>query len=99
MRDKLQRRGTDSRVKIAERAESAPDEMQVARTYTHRLLNHASEDTTDEWGEFGTFGSEKGKKRIDSLEDLGPNAWWLVETFVKILNVELPPGDYTPDAA
>ena len=99
MRGKLQRRDTDSPQGIGERAQSAPDEMQVAHTYTHRLLNSASEDNTDELGQLGTFVGEKCKRRIDSFNDLGPNARWLVDTFVKILNGEMPPGDYSPNAS
>lgn len=93
MRAKLKRRGTDLD-KIDERADLAPTEMLHACNFTHRLLNPASEDDTDEWGEFGTRDGKSGGKRITSVNDLGPDARWLVETFVKIATCQLGPGDY-----
>lgn len=95
---KLRTRGTDDEDKIRDRSRSAPDEMASARAYTHRLLNPAGEDDIDEWGECGTRRGEKGEKPIASADDLGPNARWLVETFVRISQGDLPPGDYARDA-
>lgn len=94
MEEKLRARGTDVEEKIEERARSAPDEMTSATTYTHRLINSAGEDDVDEWGECGTRYGERGTRPIDSLDDLGPKARWLVKTFVRILHGDLPPGDY-----
>jgi len=93
MRQKLKCRGTDT-AKIEERAQLAPVEMQAASQFTHRLLNPASEDEVGEWGEFGTRDGVKGSRTIQNLDELGPNARWLVETFVKIANGHLPPGEY-----
>lgn len=97
MTRKLQLRGTDSQKKIEDRAGTAADEMAAAHAYTHRLLTAAGEDDIDEWGECGTRNRVRGARPIASLDDLGPNARWLVETFVRILRGELPPGDYSRD--
>jgi len=94
MRERLMRRGTDPALKIEERARSAPVEMAAAAAFTHRLLNPAGEDDVDEWGEFGTRGGVPGERAIQRIEDLGPNARWLVETFVEIAMGRLGPGDY-----
>lgn len=95
MQEKLISRGTDTHTKIKERALLAPTEMQAASQFTHRLINSASEDNIEEWGEFGKRGGVKGGD-IKNLKELGPNARWLVETFVKIATGDLPPGDYRP---
>jgi guanylate kinase len=94
MRNKLTRRGTDPPLKIEERARSAPVEMAAAGGFTHRLLNPAGEDDVDEWGEFGTRGGVPGERAIRRIEDLGPNARWLVETLIQIAEGRLEPGDY-----
>jgi hypothetical protein len=94
MRAKLRGRGLDPPDKIAERARLAPIEMQTADQFTHTLLNPAGEDDTEEWCEFGTLRGKKGIRKIECVDDLGPNARWLVETFVKIATSDLPPGDY-----
>jgi len=94
MLGKLQRRGTDERVKIERRARDAPVEMAASGAFTHRLINPAGEDDVDEWGEFGTRGGVPGERAIRCLDDLGPNARWLVETFVEIAEGRLGPGDY-----
>lgn len=94
MEGKLERRGTDEQPKLSERANSAPIEIGDASQYTHRILNPATEDDIEEWGELGTKNGKNGKRKIGSVDDLGENAKWLVETFVKIINGELPPGDY-----
>lgn len=95
MKGKLVRRATDSPEKITDRCSSAPTEIEKASTYTHRLVNPSGEDDVAEWKSLGTCGGEKGQGDVNSIEDLGPNAIWLVKTFVKILNGELPPGDYS----
>jgi len=97
MTRKLELRGTDSPQKIQDRATAAADEMAAARAYTHRLLNPVGEDSIDEWGECGTRNGVRGTKLIASLDDLGPNARWLVESFTKILRGQLPPGEYSRD--
>lgn len=94
VREKLDRRGTDSESKKKDRSESAPSEIEQAHSYTHRLVNPAGEDDIDEWKCFGTRNNKPGLGEVDSLSDLGPNARWLVETFVKIVQGELPAGDY-----
>jgi guanylate kinase len=94
MRGKLTRRGTDAPAKIEERARFAPAEMEAAGGFTHRLINPAGEDDVDEWGEFGTRGGVPGERAIRRIEDLGPNARWLVETFVEIAGGRLGPGEY-----
>jgi len=94
MREKLERRGTDTAKKIEERAQSAPTEMQAACQFSHRLLNPASEDNIKEWGEFGTCKGVKGSRTIHSIEELGADAQWLVKTFVEIAKGNLRPGDY-----
>jgi guanylate kinase len=94
MQQKLTRRGTESPEKIKDRASSAPDEIRKAPEYTHRLLNPIGEDNIEEWKSFGTYHGKKGTDVVESLDDLGPNARWLVETFVKIIEGKLPPGDY-----
>lgn len=99
MKEKLTRRATDSPDKIEDRSSTAPKEIEKAREYTHRLVNPAGEDDIAEWKSLGTCGGEKGESKVNSIEDLGPNARWLVETFVKIVKGELPPGDYSRDIA
>ena len=94
MRAKLTRRGTDEAAKVEERARYAPVEMAAASTFTHRLVNPAGEDDVDQWGEFGTRGGAPGQRTIGRLEDLGPDARWLVETFVEIAEGRLGPGTY-----
>lgn len=94
VRNKLDRRGTDSEDKKKDRSESAPDEIEQAHSYTHRLVNPAGEDDVDEWKCFGTRDNKPGVGEVDSISDLGPNARWLAETFVEIVNGNLPPGDY-----
>ncbi|MCK5644500.1 MAG: hypothetical protein KAJ19_27120 [Gammaproteobacteria bacterium] len=94
VRDKLDRRDTDSESKKKDRSESAPDEIEQAYSYTHRLVNPAGEDDVDEWKCFGTRDNNPGVGKVNRLSDLGPNARWLVEAFVKIVNGDLPPGDY-----
>jgi guanylate kinase len=95
MKTKLQRRGTDSPEKIRDRSVSAPLEITKASTYTHRLVNPAGEDDTDEWKLFGTYAGENGQGEVNSIDDLGLNARWLVKTFIKIVKGELPSGDYS----
>lgn len=99
MKDKLTRRATDSLKKIEDRSSTAPKEIEKAREYTHRLVNPAGEDDVAEWKSLGTCRGQKGRGRVNSIQDLGPNARWLVENFVKILKGELLPGDYSPDFA
>jgi len=94
VRARLKRRGTDPADKIEERARFAPVEMAAAQAFTHRLVNPAGEDDVDEWGEFGTRGGLPGERAIGRIEDLGPNARWLVETFVEIAEGKLGPGLY-----
>jgi hypothetical protein len=94
MRAKLTRRGTDAPDKIEGRAWDAPVEMAASAAFTHRLINPAGEDDVDEWGEFGTRGGLPGERAIRCLDDLGPNARWLMETFVEIAAGRLGPGDY-----
>jgi guanylate kinase len=91
MRQKLTRRGTDKEPKLTERAESAPAEMLSAINYTHRILNPATEDDTEEWGEFGTENGKSGSRNIQSINDLGLNARWLMETVIEILEGRIPP--------
>ena len=98
MSAKLTRRATDPQERIYDRASSAPKEIEAANSYTHLLINPAGEDDIAEWKSFGTCGGEKGKGKVNSIEDLGPNAQWLVKTFVKILNGELAPGEYSKDS-
>ena len=93
MKQKLLRRGTDIEPKLTERAKSASIEMQSAQHYTHPILNPATEDDTEEWGEFGTENGKSGTRRIQSIKDLGPNARWLVETVIEILEGKIPPCD------
>ncbi len=94
MRQKLERRDTDSRDKIADRSSSAPTEMENAPAYTHRIINPAGEDDVDEWGELGTCRGKSGSRPINTINDLGQDARWLVETFAKIVTGQLAPGDY-----
>lgn len=94
MREKLKRRGTDNQVQIEARAQSAPIEIKASSCFTHRLLNSASEDDIEEWGELGKYQDTKGSRTIKKLNDLGPNAQWLVETFVQIATGKLLPGEY-----
>ena len=96
MRAKLDRRGTDSESKRKDRSEAAPDEIQHAASYTHILLNPAGEDDIDEWKCFGTQGGKPGVGRVECLTDLAPNARWLIDTFIKIVAEDLPPGYYEP---
>jgi hypothetical protein len=91
MKRKLLRRGTDKDPKLTERAESAPVEMLSAQSYTHRILNPATEDDVEEWGEFGTENGRNGTRGIASLSDLGPNARWLVETVIGVMEDRIPP--------
>jgi guanylate kinase len=94
MKEKLTRRRSDAPEKIEERAALAPTEVQQPSAYTHRIINPAGEDDVEEWGELGTRDGKPGLRPITAIHDLGPNARWLVETFVSILRGELPPGDY-----
>lgn len=96
MLKKLERRGTEDEKKRRERASDAPNELTQASAYTHRLLNTAGEDDVNEWGDCGTFAGQPGTRKIAKLNDLGPKARWLVETFLEILNGRLPTGDYRP---
>jgi guanylate kinase len=91
MREKLRNRGTDKEPKLSERARSAPFEMANSSAFTYRILNPAGEDEIEEWGEFGTRNGQKGARKINSLDDLGPNSRWLVEIFAKIFKGEVPP--------
>ena len=90
MREKLTNRGTDKEPKLSERAKSAPEEMRSAQSFTHRILNSATEDDTAQWGEFGTQNGKSGERKIETLDDLGNNAKWLVETFVKVVKGKIP---------
>ena len=94
MRGKLMRRGTDARDKIERRALDALSEIAASSAFTHRLVNPAGEDDVDEWGEFGTRGGVPGERAIQRIEDLGPNARWLVETLVGVAEGRLDPGTY-----
>jgi guanylate kinase len=95
MKEKLKNRGTEKDPKLSERANSAIIEIKDAsQKYTHRILNPATEDDIEEWGELGTRDGKNGERKIESIDDLGEKAKWLVEIFVKIVNGELPPGDY-----
>jgi hypothetical protein len=94
MRARLARRGTDAPDKIERRARDAPVEMAASSVFTHRLINPAGEDDVDQWGEFGTRGGVPGERAVRRLEDLGPDACWLVETFVAIAEGRLGPGEY-----
>jgi len=91
MREKLKRRGTEEEPKLSERAESVPLEIRSARSYTHRILNRAGEDNIEEWGEFGKLNGERGERRIETMDDLGNKARWVLESFVKIINGEILP--------
>lgn len=91
LKTKLINRGTEKEPKLTERAKSAPEEMRSAHNYTHRILNLATEDDIEEWGEFGTREGKCGERKIHTVEDLGNNARWLVETFVNIAKGEIPP--------
>ena len=97
MRTRLERRGTDAPVNIKRRAQDVLDEIPASSAFTHRLINPAGEDDVDEWGEFGTENGVPGKQKIRKLKHLGPNARWLVKTFVKIARGELAPGTYRRD--
>lgn len=97
MQQKLSNRGTDTGNKLSDRAQSAPAEMKVFNTYTHPVLNPATEDDVEEWGELGTRDGKPGERPINGLDDLGPNARWLVETFIDIAEGRidpLPRGSY-----
>lgn len=95
MRTKLRNRGLDSPKKVAERACEAPNEMRSAIHATHRLINRAGEDDTAEWGDLGTRGDKKRKRKIRGVKDLGDRAQWLVETFIGIAQRGTPdPGAY-----
>ena len=94
VRGKLDRRGTDSHEKKEDRSEWAPREMAKASSYTHTLLNPAGEDDIDEWKCFGTRNNTHGAVNVDTIEDLGANAQWLVKTFVGILKGGVPEGHY-----
>jgi guanylate kinase len=91
---KLHARGTDSESVMKSRAQAAPAEIASAGSFTHRILNLAGEDDTDEWGECGTKAGIRGSRAITRLGDLGPQARWLVEMFVGILRGELGAGEY-----
>ena len=95
MHQKLSLRGTDPPDKVEDRAASAPQEMLQSMHYTHRVLNPAGEEDIEEWKSLGTRDGKKGRGEVNSLADLGPNAKWLVETFVTIARGGLPPGDYS----
>lgn len=95
MKMKLNRRGTDSKEKIDDRASSAPNEIEKAMMYTHRIITPVGEDDISEWKSLGTYGGGKGQGEVNSIEDLGPNAKWLVQIFVEIVKGKLPPGDYS----
>lgn len=99
VRAKLDRRGTDSESKKKDRSESAPDEIAKALSYTHRVLNPAGEDDVQQWKCFGTKDNKPGEGQVERLSDLGEKAIWLVETFIKIVNGILPPGDYGQEKA
>jgi guanylate kinase len=92
MRAKLDRRGTEDEKEREERSKEAPAEIANATHYTHILLNTAGEDDIDEWGEFGTRDGVSGTRSVKSLDDLGPAAKWLVQTFVGILDGLVPEG-------
>ena len=94
MRAKLANRGTEKEPKISERTQSALSEMKNAHIYTHRLLNQASEDNFEEWGNLGTRNGVNGDRQINSVDDLAKNAKWLVKTFVSIVQGEIPPMPY-----
>ena len=94
MRGKLDRRDTDAEDKKRERSEGAPQEIEASTHYTHVILNPAGEDDIREWGEFGIEGNKPGPRPINRLDDLGPNAKWLVEVFVNILDGLGQPGFY-----
>jgi len=94
MRDKLDRRGLDSEEKAKERSESAPEEVGSGFRATHRLINIAGEDDTDEWGEFGIRDGKKGEREIRTPPDLGERARWLVERFVEIVQQSKLGGTY-----
>jgi hypothetical protein len=68
--------------------------MAASAAFTHRLINPAGEDNVDEWGEFGTRGGVPGERAIRRIDDLGPHARWLVETFVEVAEGRLGPGTY-----
>lgn len=94
MTRKLTTRGTDDGPKLIERAKSAVEEMKIAGQYTHRILNPATEDDTDQWGEFGTRDGKDGERPINTIDDLGDDAKWLVTKFVEILEGKVSPlGD------
>jgi hypothetical protein len=97
MRTRLARRGTDTPANIERRAQDVLDEIPASSAFTHRLVNPAGEDDVAEWGEFGTQDGVPGERAIRKIEGLGPNARWLVETFVKIARGELAPGTYRRD--
>jgi guanylate kinase len=97
MRARLMRRGTDTPVNIERRAQDVLDEIPASSAFTHRLVNPAGEDDVDEWGEFGTRDGVPGEREIRQIEDLGPNARWLVETFVEIAEGRLGPGTHRRD--
>ncbi len=95
MKAKLDRRGTDLPEEIENRASSAPDEIEKATHYTHCLVNPAGEDDASEWKCYATCGGKKQPGKVNSVQDLGPNARWLVETFVGILKGNILPGEYS----
>jgi guanylate kinase len=96
MRHKLERRALDEKAKIDERSSDAPREIENAAHYTHVLLNRAGEDDVDECGEFGTRDGRPGTRAVNSIDELGPAAKWLVEKFIAVLGGELPAGFYQP---
>jgi guanylate kinase len=96
MKSKLDRRNTDAEPKKKERSSDAPAEIANAVYYTHTLLNTAGEDDTEEWGECGTRDNKPGERKIHALDDLGPAAKWLVQTFVGILDGTVVSGLYRP---
>lgn len=72
------------------RAESGPDECRAAEHYMFRVVNTAGEEDLDEWGECGRHKGQQGRP-VNSLDDLGPNARWLAETFRHICENSLTP--------
>lgn len=87
---KLARRATDNWDKITERAVSAPSEIAQANNFTHRLVNTAGEDDVAQWGDCGVCCGLNGTRTITSTNDLGDAARWLVNTFVDIVECNIP---------
>jgi guanylate kinase len=91
MKEKLIRRGTDKEPKLSERALSSIVEIENSNKYTHRIVNEIGEEDIEQWGEFGTNAGKCGQKIIVNVNDLGPQAKWLVETFVQIVKGSIEP--------